>query len=293
LSSLGPQPIFSDAAIRRFLLAQLSRKEQPAFETALFTNPQLEQRLRLAEFELIDDYAAERLGASDRSAFKHKFLVTTDRENTLEVSTALRKSFAPHLIARPGPSLSQIFAWPKLAWRIAFVVIALVILVAGALVIRKEPELVRGIIPKRLRRPAPVRQPAPQPAHHPANSSEPRGHREESPASPDHEAVSHRFVLRPNVAGSDVPVITLANHASHAVRLELMLEKTELATFTVVVTTSDGQVVHNIPEFRVESADYIDFDVPRDRLRPDDFQVKLTRIDDPHAAPAIYYFRVE
>jgi hypothetical protein len=210
----------------------------------------------------------------------------------LEVSTALRKSFAPHLVAKPWRSSSRIFSWPRLAWRIAFVVIALVVLVAGALVIRREPQIVRSIIPRRLRRPAAVRQPAPQPAHHPVNSSEAREHRDESPASLDHEARPHAFVLRPNLAGGDVPVINLVNQASHAVRLELMLEQAESATFTIVVTTSEGEVVHNIPEFRVQSASYIDFDVQRERLRPGDFQVKLTRINDEPSTSTLYYFRV-
>src|SRR5438552_16173724 len=85
---------FSDETIRRFLLGGLSASEQPLFEQRLFTDDGLDARVRLAEFDLADDYAFERLNASERSLFEEKFLLTSDRRQNLEVSRVLRDRFA-------------------------------------------------------------------------------------------------------------------------------------------------------------------------------------------------------
>jgi len=280
---------FSDATIRRFLLAQLSGAKQSEFEAAVFSDSQLEQRVRHAEMALIDDYAADRLSANERNPFPQKFLVTADRLKKLEVSTALQRRFAPDLAAQLVRSSDQFFAWPRLAWRIAFVVVALAILFASGLVIRKEPQIVRWIVPKRVR-PAAKPLPTPQAAHHPIDSLEPTGHRDESAALPEHEAAPQRIVLRANGRS---PVISLFQNGLGVMRLELKLDSQQSATFGVLVTNSNGEVVHNIPEFRVESADYLDFDVLSERLRPGDFQVTLTRLNDEHATPVTYFFRIE
>ncbi len=144
---------FSDGTIRRFLLAQLSRGEQSAFERALLMNPQLEQRARLAEIALIDDCVLNRLKANERDVFQKEFLVTTARRRKLEVSNALRQTLAVENVSRPARSLSvqSVFVWPTLAWRIAFAIAVLTVLFASALVIRREPQIVKRIIPKRLR----------------------------------------------------------------------------------------------------------------------------------------------
>ena len=51
------QRTFSDGTVRRFLLAQLSPRRHSSFETTLIGSSVLEQRVRLAEVELLDDYA--------------------------------------------------------------------------------------------------------------------------------------------------------------------------------------------------------------------------------------------
>src|SRR5688572_18986354 len=126
-SSDEQQQSFSDATLRRFLLAQLSRREQSAFERALLMNPQLEQRARLAEIALIDDYVLNRLKANDRDAFQKEFLVTTARRRKLEVSNALRQTFPVENVSQPAraSSVQSLFVWPAFAWRIAFALVVL------------------------------------------------------------------------------------------------------------------------------------------------------------------------
>lgn len=293
LSSPGQQQSFSDATIRRFLLAQLSANEQSAFEAALFTNSQLEQRLRLSEIELIDDFAADRLRANERAAFQQKFLVNADRQRKLEVSAALQSSPAHRLVSQPSASArNPLFPWPRLAWRIAFAIVVLMVLLAGALVIRREPQIVKRIIPKRLR-PAAVTTPTPQTAHHATSSAESPVHRDESPALPAHEVSPQTIVLRADSSTDHAPIVSLTNNAAKAVRLELMLERNESATFSVIVATTNGEIVHNVPEIRVDASDRIDFDVQIERLKTGDFHVTLTRLAGEPGVAGTYYFRVQ
>lgn len=293
LSSPGQQPPFSDGTIRRFLLAQLSRAERSAFETALLTNLQLEHRARLVEIELIDNYAADRLRANERVAFQQTFLVTAARQKKLEVSVALERSLANRLVSQQAASTpSPVFPWPRLAWRIAFSILALAVLLASVMVIRREPQLVKNVIPKRWR-PVAVVTPTPQAAHHATSSSESLVHRDEPPPLPAHEASPQTIVLRANSSPDNASVVSLSNNAAQAVRLELMLERNESATFSVVVTTTKGEIVHNVPEIRVKASDRIDFDVQIERLKPGEYQVTLTRLTSEASLVGTFNFRVQ
>lgn len=280
----------SDATIRRFLLAQLSPNDRTAFEAKLFTDSPLEQRTRLIELELIDDHAAGRLSTKERQAFQQKFLVAAARQRKLQVSNALLENLADDFASRPGHSSLRQFAWPRLAWKVALAVIALAVVLASALVIRKEPKIVRQIIPKRLR-PAAVPSPSPQAAHHPTNSIDSPEHRDEPQQRPPHEASPATIVLNANVPAESATVVSLAN-ASNVVRLELRMEQAESATFALAVTFGE-QVVYSIPELPVENTERIDIDIPVDRFKPGDFQVTLTRLNAELGVPTIYYFRVQ
>ena len=293
-SSDQKQQSFSDATIRRFLLAQLSREVQPAFERALFADPQLEQRMRLAEIALIDDYVLNRLKTDDRGVFQKEFLVTTARRRKLEVSHALRQTFAVENVSLlvHSSSTQSLFDWPTMAWRIAFAVVVLTVLFASALVIRREPQIVKRIIPTRLR-PAAVVTPTPQTSHHAAGSSESPEHRDETPQLPPHEASPETIVLEANANADTAPVVSLTTSGANVIRIELKLERTESATFSIVVTNSGGEVVHNVPELHLEDADRIDFDIQANRLKAGDYQVILKRISGEPAAQATYHFRVQ
>lgn len=281
----------SEATIRRFLLAQLSRGEQSAFERALLMNPQLEQRARLAEIALIDDYALRGLKPNDRELFEKEFLVTTARRRKLEVSNALRQTFAVESVSQSARSSNaQSLVWPTFAWRIAFAIVVLMVLFASALVVR-EPQIVKRIMPKRLR-PAAVVTPTPQTAHHATSSVESPDHRDDIPQLPAHEASPQTMVLLASSSPDNAPIVSLANNASEAVRLELMLERNESATFSAVVTISSGEVVYDVREISAQDRDRLDFDVPIERLKPGVFQVTLTRLTGEPGVVGTYYFRV-
>src|SRR5215813_6720192 len=116
VTTLG-QPQFSDAALRQFLLGELRGSDRLSFERALFLNASLEQRTRLEEIALADDYATHRLSGKDRSAFSERFLVSAARRNQVEVSLALSECFTPAY----GASLDQARLTLKHpVWKLAF-----------------------------------------------------------------------------------------------------------------------------------------------------------------------------
>src|SRR6267378_600781 len=121
----GP-PEFSDETIRSFLLGRLSAVEQPLFEQCLFIDDGLDARVRLAEFDLADDYAYGRLNTSDRKLFEQNFLVTFNRQQKLQVSEVLRDRFSATATAsrsasyRVTESLKYLFGLDRPARRIAF-----------------------------------------------------------------------------------------------------------------------------------------------------------------------------
>lgn len=284
---------FSDGTIRRFLLAQLSRAEQSAFEAALFTSSQLEHRVRIVEIEVIDDYAADRLRANERAAFQQKFLVSAARQKKLEVSAALQRNVVNGLVSQQAASsANSLFPWPRLAWRLAFSLLGVALLLASVVVIRREPKIVRNVIPKRWR-PAAAGTPTPQAAHHGTSSSESPVHRDETQALPAHEASPQTIVLRADSSADKAYSISLTNNAANVVRLELMMGRPESATFSIIVATSRGDVMHNVPEIRVEASDRIDFDVQVERLKPGGYQVTLTRLTGDAGVVGTFYFRVQ
>ena len=72
--------VFSDDAIRRFLLGELTVTEQAAFENRLVADDELEARVRLSELGLADDYVQQRLTRAESLRVQECFLVTRDRD---------------------------------------------------------------------------------------------------------------------------------------------------------------------------------------------------------------------
>ena len=72
-NSGGGAAVISDGMIRGFLLCRLGEGTRARFEERLFTDDELERRVRLAEFELTDDYVFGRLsGCSQESSSSPK-----------------------------------------------------------------------------------------------------------------------------------------------------------------------------------------------------------------------------
>src|SRR5713101_1806887 len=173
---------FSDDGIRRFLFGRLSAAEQTTFEEYLFTDESLEARVRLAEFDLADDYALERLSAADHKAFEKKFLLSAERTRQLKVSTALRDRFASAstevTTAPKGAKVSirerfrVLLGLNQRTRRLAFAAVILVILVGSLWLLMKESRIKEGIKATIFNQRAPAPAPSvPRMAAHSNNTS--------------------------------------------------------------------------------------------------------------------------
>ena len=79
-----------DGSLRSYLLGLLSEEEAGALEEAYFGDPELLARVRGAEDDLLDDYAAERLTGPDRRAFEARYLGPPPLRRRVEAARALR-----------------------------------------------------------------------------------------------------------------------------------------------------------------------------------------------------------
>ena len=282
---------FSDAAIRRFFFGQLAADEQTAFEEALFEDPSLERRARLLEIEISDDYVFDKLNAKQRQLFRENFLLTNARRNALEISTALRAAVdeAPAAqLSRPSAASHALVLLRHPVWRFAFASIILVLLMAGAWLVTKEPQLVRQIIHPRTR-PAAVSTPTPEVANHRKDSAAPV-HQDEPSQSPEHEVGVQTLVLQ---QASAAPATLTVAGETRSVHFELAVEPVEPSGYRAELVTRDGQVIYAVDQiFVVNGAGRVTFEVPSDKLRTGDFQIKLTRISDRTPA-GVYNFHVQ
>jgi hypothetical protein len=85
----------NDAAIRRYLLGLLPETEAEAVEEAYFGQPEVFDRVRGVEDDLIDDYVAGRLDGGDAAAFEGRYLASEPRRQRVEAARALRLARPP------------------------------------------------------------------------------------------------------------------------------------------------------------------------------------------------------
>ena len=281
---------FSDETIRRFLFAQLGVDEQAAFEDALFTDPKLERRARLAEIELTDDYAFRKLNTKQRRLFHENFLLSSGRRSALKVSTALRAQLVEAPNSQPfliGPSRALLLLrYP--AWRFAFASLILVLVLAGVWLVTKEPQLVRQIIHPRAR-PTAISTPTPEVAHHGTDSAAAPVHQSEPSQLPEHEVGVQTLVLHQ----SPEPAATLTiTGGTTSIRFELAVEHPLPTGYRADLTTHDGEVLYTVEQaFVTDGAGQVSFDVPAGKLKTGECQVKLTQVSDGKLV-ASYNFRV-
>lgn len=296
---------FSDETIRRFLLGCLSATEQPSFEQRLLTDDALEARVRLAELDLADDYAFERLSTSDRQSFEQRFLSTPDRQQKLQVSKVLRDRFSARPPAGPESSafaerLRYLFRLDRTTWRFAFGVLILLILIGTAFLVIKEPRIAHRITNKIRPRSSPAPG-APREAGHGSNTSVPEHQTSPSPM-PVHDQtaespVSVSVALTPSVSPwtSEMTAINLPKSDEDLVRLQLAIKPDQSGPYQAELLTIEGSSVFSADLLKPrDSGAIIDCDVPAGLLKTGDYQIKLNRVDGgSKESVASYYFRVQ
>jgi hypothetical protein len=286
LNAPAPQP-FSDFAIRQFLLGQLRANKRAQFERALFLDSTLEQRTRLEEMALADDYALRRLGSKDLNAFLGGFPFSAARRNQIEVSLGLRECF----VQTPADHHAE--AWLTFkhpVWKLAFATAILIMLFATIWLATKEPRIVRRFLPHQSH-PAAAATPTAEVAHHAERASEPATHRDQQTTVPGHELSSDMLVLDSTTTADNAPTVTLATIRDKNVRVQLLLGEAAQSTYRAELTRSTGEVVFSETEIPVDAnADRVNFNIPIENLAAGDFQIKLTRTSD--GKQAIYFLRV-
>jgi len=280
---------FSDETIRRFLLGELTVGDQSDFEERLFTDEDLSERVRLAELELCDEYASMRVSDREQQIFRERFLLTFDRKQALEVSTALgdrfrTKSIEHSLIER----IKNLININQAVWKYAFAALILLIVLATVLLVTKDNSRITQWIPQRVP-PKPNATATPRITHHSTNAPAP-AHNEQSPELPLHDSLTPSVVLTSNNPIDSSPVITNANR--DFVRFEIVLDQPAAEFYNVNVTTLSGESVFSANAIK-RAEDKLVLDVPASGINSGDYQVSLTRSDDEAKQSAgIYYFRV-
>ncbi len=289
---------FSDDAIRSFLLGQLGAAEQTAFEESLFTDGALEARVRLAEFELSDDYASARLSLNERELFRQRFLLTSDRNQIVDVSRALHNRFPTRPAAESRNAISErlrnFFDLKQPAWRYAFAAVVLVLLFATVLLVTKKPQIVKRLLPDPVR-PRPRLTPTPQIMHHTTSPASP-AHVEQSPPMPAHEAPDLTVALNPGVGIDQAPSLSLPNDEASLVRLQLRIRTDRKRSYQADLFISSGESVFQAESLKPPDTNpgAIYFDVPRRMLKSGQYLVVLSRVDgDSTVKVADYYFKVQ
>ena len=306
----------SDETIRLFLLGSLSEDERTKFDERLFVDDELEERVRLAECEIADDYAAERLSAQERELFNEKFMRTAERKQKLAVSQALRNYSSSHTAykknvaeientpSRRGKFLSLFgFNRPALAFAVSFG--ALVLLVGLVwLITRNSRDENESAIVRQETAPTPSPQISPQSATTPTpdpdstTSPTPTPKATPSPVEPTQTPLIATAVLMPGALrdGGNMPRLTLPKGGRDIVRLQLTLESNEVGTYRAELLTAEGQPVSIAGKLKVSNtneAAKVIFDVPARLLKVGDYQVKLSRRAASRAIEGVglYYFR--
>lgn len=289
----GGATSISDETIRRCLLGRAHPGEQARFEELLLVDDEMDKRVRLAEFELADDYCAGRLSTPEQQLFTSNFLVTEERGQKVAVSRALRKALSQRTTETDSaqsqsrqskaalrlriPRLFR-FDHPVVSMALAFTALALF---AGLFwLLMKNPRVRQPVVVKRQATASPERKYA-----HPAGSQSP---------SPTAESADPRITSTPGEPSSVASLILQSGRQfdvkqtfrfaeppaeSDTVRLELFVESNAPTSYRAELLTAGGQLTTVASELRAVAENQqvkVVWDVPASLLKAGDYQVRLS-----------------
>jgi hypothetical protein len=134
---------WTDGALRRYLLGLLPEEEAEALEDAYLAHPEVFERLRGVEEDLLDDYAAGRLAPADTTAIESRYRASSPLRERLHTARALRRAIDA---GRPHPT-SRVIATPAARWIVPLALAASLILVAVVYWPGRPPRSVVSSIP--------------------------------------------------------------------------------------------------------------------------------------------------
>lgn len=299
----GESNSVSGETIRRCLLGAAAPAEQARFEELLLIDNEFEKRVRLAEFELADDFSFERLNASERELFTNNFLVTSERVRKLEVSQALRTSLShPILEAKPLDARqsrtvkrllrSGLFRYDHPAVSLGFALVALVLIGGLLWLVMKNPRIRQPEIVKRQPTPSATREFAHPVSSSPASRSA-AGSASTAPATP-----VATLVLQVGGQGDEQQIhLSTPPADSDIIRLELVLGSHQSATYKAELTDSAGEQIYVASELKMvveNEHGKVVWDVSAQQLKPGNYQVRLNPVSESQTAESsVYSFSIK
>ena len=106
------RPDLDDALIRRYLLGLLPDGEAEALEEEYLGRPEVLSRVRAVEDDLLDDYAADRLGADERTLFERRYLASPRLRERVVAARALRLA----TVGKAASAAERAFPRPAVPW---------------------------------------------------------------------------------------------------------------------------------------------------------------------------------
>lgn len=272
----------TDDELRRYLLGTLPEAEAESLEDAYFADRETLERVRGAEDDLVDDYAAGRLTPDESRRLEHRWEASPRQRERLLVARALRLALPP-----PRPTLPGRPRWP--GWSAPLRLAALLFLSFGLFWTWR------------------ARQPQPRPAPNSATADASEARPPASPAvtpQPSPTALASRtlvvLALSPIAARDGPGARPLRVPAdARAVRLELEAEPESLqaagaSPLAVEVATVEGRPVWRGRAVRPRlgrPALLATVELAPERLAPGDYVVSLFVMHD-GAALERYFLRV-
>jgi hypothetical protein len=104
-------PVWTEAAIRRYLLGLLPEPEAEALEEAYLGDPEVLARVRGVEDDLLDDYAAGRLTKDEIGHFESRYLPSPYLRRRVTAARALRLAAGEDRAAVPRAAPAPRFRW--------------------------------------------------------------------------------------------------------------------------------------------------------------------------------------
>lgn len=155
-----------DVGIRRYLLGLSPVAEAEALEQAYFAQPEILERVRGVEHDLLDDYAAGRLDPSEKEPFESHYAASLPLRERVLAARALRLAMAGGA-RRPGAAQVVPAGLPR--WRALAAIAAGLLLAVGVWLLRRAP-----VAPVVSAPPTSIARAEPTPMASPALAASPR-----------------------------------------------------------------------------------------------------------------------
>ena len=283
------RPEWNDAALKRYLLGLLPDVEAEALEDAYLADPEVWERLRAVEEDLLDDYAAGRLAPPESGVVEIRYRASPPLRERLVAARALRQAIEAGISRPATPTATAAKRWGMPLALAAGLIFAAVLLWPP----RPTPSVVSSI---------PSPSPA-APSEPPAPSGEAQTHDLPPSTSLPRRAAATPLVLALSpglVRGQERPVAVVPA-GTESVIFELegdpVLLPPSASVFPVVIETVEGRPVWRGEARRVENAARSSLlasaRVPTTRLAAGDYLLTLYSQPAEGATLHRYFFRLD